>query len=106
MFPLAAFAALATASAGRAQTYGNVRFTMDDQVQIAADVYAPTAGQPPVPCLVELTPYRKELRASEGASFLPGQGFALVEVDARGTGGSEGEYDIVFSMREQRDAAR
>jgi putative CocE/NonD family hydrolase len=105
MFPLAAFAALATVSAGRAQTYSNVRFTMDDHVQIAADVYAPAAGSPRYPCLVELTPYRKELRASEGASFLPGQGFVLVEVDARGTGGSEGEYDIVFSMREQRDAA-
>lgn len=93
-----------TAPAGRAETLTNVRFTMDDGVQIAADLYLP-AGPPPYPCLVELTPYRKELRASEGAGFLPGAGFALVEVDARGTGGSDGEYDIVFSMREQRDTA-
>lgn len=99
-------AALGGMSFARADTvkYTDVRFTMGDGVQVAADVYLPS-GSGPFPCLVELTPYRKESRAAEGASYLPGEGFALIEVDARGTGGSGGEYDIVFSMREQRDTA-
>ena len=87
----------------------DVRVAMDDGVVMTADVYVPTIedadGDDLYPCVVEVTPYRKESRYSEGASFLPAQGIALIEVDARGTGGSEGEYDIVFSVREQADAA-
>lgn len=87
----------------------DVYVEMDDGVEIATDIYVPTGpdrdGDGLYPCVVELTPYRKESRASEGAGFLPEQGIALIEVDARGTGGSQGEYDIVFSVREQADAA-
>jgi len=87
----------------------DVYIEMDDGVRLAADIWlppgTPSDGSVQVPCLVELTPYRKETRAAEGAGFLPQAGFGLVEVDARGTGGSEGEYDIVFSVREQWDAA-
>jgi len=97
--------ATASAQSTTARVTKDVRFTMDDGIQIAADVYLPPSGSGPFPCLVELTPYRKETRAAEGASFLPGQGFALIEADARGTGGSNGEYDVVFSIREQRDTA-
>jgi len=97
--------ATASAQSPAARVTKDVRFTMDDGIQIAADVYLPPSGSGPFPCLVELTPYRKETRAAEGASFLPGQGFALIEADARGTGGSNGEYDVVFSIREQRDTA-
>lgn len=87
----------------------DVRLAMDDGVALAADVYVPTAPDGPdadalYPCVVEVTPYRKEARYAEGASYLPNQGIALIEVDARGTGGSEGEYDIVFSVREQADS--
>lgn len=85
--------------------FTDVAFVMADGVRLMADVYLPGDGDGPFPCVVELTPYRKETRAAEGASFLPGRGIGLIEVDARGTGGSEGEYDIVFSMREQLDAA-
>lgn len=88
----------------------DVYIPMDDGVRLAADVYlppgTPTDGSAKVPCLVELTPYRKESRAAEGVAFAPPNGFGLIEVDARGTGGSEGEYDIVFSLREQYDTAR
>ena len=84
--------ATASAQSTTARVTKDVRFTMDDGIQIAADVYLPPSGSGPFPCLVELTPYRKETRAAEGASFLPGQGFALIEADARGTGGSNGEY--------------
>jgi uncharacterized protein len=85
----------------------DVRVAMDDGVKLAADVYVPTVadadGDGLYPCVVELTPYRKENRAAEGISYLPSQGVALIEIDARGTGGSAGEYDVVFSVREQKD---
>lgn len=107
---LSAFAAAAFVGPVGAQytKLTDVRLAMNDGVVLAADVYVPTIsdkdGDGLYPCVVELTPYRKESRASEGASYLPGEGIALIEVDARGTGGSEGEYDIVFSVREQADA--
>lgn len=85
--------------------FTDVPFVMEDGVRLTADVYLPGDGDGPFPCVVELTPYRKEMRAAQGAGFLPARGIGLIEVDARGTGGSEGEYDIVFSMREQLDAA-
>ena len=71
--------ATASAQSTTARVTKDVRFTMDDGIQIAADVYLPPSGSGPFPCLVELTPYRKETRAAEGASFLPDQGFALIE---------------------------
>jgi len=87
----------------------DVRVAMNDGVPLASDIYVPTIadgdGDGLYPCVVELTPYRKETRAAEGAGHLPAQGIALIETDARGTGGSGGEYDIVFSVREQADAA-
>ncbi|HVL89787.1 MAG TPA: CocE/NonD family hydrolase [Actinomycetota bacterium] len=102
---LGMLASPAATRAAQPVKFTDVPFVMDDGVRLTADVYLPGDGDGPFPCVVELTPYRKEMRASEGVSFLPGAGIALIEVDARGTGGSEGEYDIVFSMREQLDAA-
>ncbi|MGH2786158.1 MAG: CocE/NonD family hydrolase [Actinomycetota bacterium] len=99
---------LGLARAADHTTLIDVRLPMDDGVELAADVYVPTVpdadGDGLYPCVVELTPYRKETRAEEGAGYLPSQGIALIEVDARGTGGAAGEYDIVFSVREQQDA--
>jgi hypothetical protein len=75
---------------------------------IAADIYLPAGWSPGarVPCLVEASPYRKEPRAAEGSSFLPQAGFALVEMDVRGTGGSSGTFRIALSLTEQRDVAQ
>jgi len=86
----------------------NVYIPMTDGTRLAADVYRPQPkdGQPAdqkFPCLFEMTPYRKEMRAAEAASFFPARGFVYMEVDARGTGGSEGEYDGVFTTAEQND---
>lgn len=83
----------------------NVEFEVSDGVRIVGDVYLPDGSGGPFPCVVEHTPYRKENRAAEGASLLPGRGIALIELDARGSAGSPSEYDIVFSIREQRDVA-
>lgn len=105
---LAASLVPATASAADYTKITDVRLAMSDGTVLVSDVYVPTATDGDAdglfPCVVELTPYRKESRYTEGASFLPARGIALIEVDARGTGGSQGEYDIVFSVREQRDA--
>lgn len=86
----------------------NVVVPMTDGTRLVADVYRPKPreGQPPdqrFPCLFEQTPYRKELRAAEAAGFFPARGFVYMELDARGTGGSEGEYDGVFLPQEQND---
>jgi putative CocE/NonD family hydrolase len=83
----------------------NVVVPMTDGARLVADVYRPqpkSAGQR-FPCLFEQTPYRKELRAEEAAGFFPARGFVYMELDARGTGGSEGEYDGVFLAQEQED---
>lgn len=110
---LVMFATAATlAPAGASNHYTkltDVRLAMSDGVRLTADVYVPTRvdgdGDGLYPCVVEVTPYRKESRYAEGAGYLPAEGIALIEVDARGTGGSEGEYDFTFSVREQADAA-
>ncbi len=79
---------------------------MEDGVRLALDAHRPDAPDGATfPCLVEMTPYHKEGRAAEGADFFAPRGFVLIEVDARGTGGSEGTYDYVFSPQEQRDGA-
>jgi hypothetical protein len=79
-----------------------------EEATIAADVYLPASWSPGqrVPCLVEASPYRKEPRAVEGSSFLPQAGFALIEMDVRGTGGSTGTHHVAFSPTEQRDVAQ
>lgn len=86
----------------------NVVVPMSDGTRLVADVYRPRPkpGQPArerFPCLFEMTPYRKEMRAAEAAGFFPARGFVYMELDARGTGGSEGEYDGVFLPQEQVD---
>ena len=86
----------------------NVVIPMTDGTRLVADVYRPkpAGGQPDdqrFPCLFEMTPYRKEMRAAEAAGVFPARGFVYMEVDARGTGGSEGEYDGVFLEQEQLD---
>ena len=89
-------------------TERNVVIPMSDGTKLVGDVYRPRPkpGQPAAqrfPCLFEMTPYRKEMRAAEAAGYFPQRGFVYVEVDARGTGGSGGQYDGVFLPQEQRD---
>ena len=83
----------------------NVVVPMTDGTRLVADVYrpAPKSDGQRFPCLFEQTPYRKEMRAEEAAGFFPTRGFVYMELDARGTGGSEGEYDGVFLPQEQED---
>ena len=88
----------------------NVAVPMADGTMLYADVYRlpkpKRRADQRFPCLFEMTPYRKELRAAEGAGTFPARGFVLMEIDARGTGGVGGEYDGVFTDQEQRRRLR
>src|SRR3954462_15828868 len=64
----------------------NVVVPMSDGTRLVADVYRPKPkrGQPAnqrFPCLFEMTPYRKELRAAEAAGTFPARGFVYMEID-------------------------
>ncbi len=68
---------------------------MEDGVRLAADIYFPDAqgGAQPYPVLLEYLPYRKdESRARNYSlySYFLNEGYAVVRVDIRGTGNSEG----------------
>ena len=85
-----------------------------DGARLCADVYLPDDG-PAVPCLYAVSPYQKDL------AYLPASavfrfretgpiewwvdecGYAYVLADQRGTGKSEGHFEL-FSRREARDS--
>ncbi len=64
--------------------------TMPDGVRLSADIYQPMA-RGPQPALLTLTPYTTAY-AYRAASAYARAGFAVVVVDVRGRGGSEGAF--------------
>jgi len=81
----------------------DVRIPMSDGVLLAADEYVPTTGCP-CPTILVQTPYRKSGTAvAEGNPIFPANGYAMIVVDVRGTGSSEGMWDS-FGPREQQDS--
>jgi putative CocE/NonD family hydrolase len=93
-------------SAGAAPTsytvVPDVRIAMSDGVLLDSDEYIPTTGCP-CPTILVQTPYRKSGTAvAEGNPIFPSNGYAMVVVDVRGTGSSEGMWDS-FGPREQED---
>lgn len=96
------------AASGQSTPYdltADVRIPMTDGTQLAADVYVPTSGCP-CPTILVQTPYRKSGtgQLSEGNTIFPSNGYAMVVVDVRGTGSSEGMWDS-FGEKEQADGA-
>ncbi|MDQ8044490.1 MAG: CocE/NonD family hydrolase [Patulibacter sp.] len=97
----------------------DVPITMRDGVVLRGDVHMPTdlaTGQPaagPFPVILSETPYGKQLGAiSPTTAELTGYEPALVKrgyiqliVDVRGTGGSEGNFDLL-SPTEQKDSVQ
>jgi putative CocE/NonD family hydrolase len=89
-----------------------VHITMNDGVQLNANVYYPTelssgaAAPGPFPIILAITPYAIEAPGLEGSAASPEAyvpyGYIYVEVDVRGTGGSGGEFDLA-GPREQQD---
>jgi hypothetical protein len=81
---------------------------MPDGTRLAARVWLPVdAGDDPVPGILELLPYRKSdgtaLRDARNAPWFAGHGYAVVRVDLRGTGNSEGVTTDEYTARELAD---
>ena len=87
----------------------------EDGTRLAADVYLPAENHdPPYPALLTLTRYRRGLEDPETGErintlsdldrhFLA-HGYALVKVDARGSGASFGTRPVEYGRREVLDA--
>src|SRR5947207_7111031 len=81
----------------------DVRIPMPDGTLLDADEYVPTSGCP-CPTILVQTPYRKSgAGVSEGNTIFPSNGYAMIVVDVRGTGSSEGMWDS-FGAQEQQDS--
>ncbi|MFF0061015.1 CocE/NonD family hydrolase [Streptomyces sp. NPDC005279] len=86
--------------------------TASDGIRICVDVYLPD-GDGPFPALYAVAPFRKDLLYLPAVSIFryiepgpidhwTGHGYAVVIGDQRGTGRSEGEFEL-FGPAEQRD---
>ncbi len=85
-------------------TTTDVRIPMTDSVLLDSDEYVPTTGCP-CPTILVQTPYGKSNSVvSEGNPIFPSNGYAMIVVDVRGTGASEGSWDS-FGAVEQADGA-
>ena len=82
----------------------HVRIPVRDGVRLAADVYLPESDAP-APAVVVYQPYRKDDVFDRGGwqHRLPRAGYALVQLDVRGTGGSEGIEPDEYVPVEQTD---
>lgn len=81
---------------------------MPDGTRLAARIWLPEdADEAPVPGILELIPYRKNdgtvLRDSKMAPWFAGHGYAVVRVDIRGTGNSEGRFVDEYTQQELDD---
>ncbi len=83
-----------------------VYIPMRDGVRLACDIYRPTApGR--FPFLMVRTPYNKNGFERQEAEYFVRRGYGVCVVDARGTGGSEGEftyYNIPAGLGDGADA--
>lgn len=81
---------------------------MPDGTRLSARIWLPVdADVHPVPGILELLPYRKSdgtvLRDATNAAWFAGHGYAVVRVDIRGTGNSEGVITDEYTEQELRD---
>ncbi|MGH3373635.1 MAG: CocE/NonD family hydrolase, partial [Actinoallomurus sp.] len=82
--------------------------TMPDGTRLSARIWLPEdADADPVPGILELLPYRKSdgtvLRDATNAAWFAGHGYAVVRVDIRGTGNSEGLITDEYTHQELDD---
>jgi uncharacterized protein len=79
---------------------------MTDGTRIAATLYLP-AGDDPVPAVLEALPYRKDdLTAGYRPEYVrlrDEHGYAVVRIDVRGTGSSDGVATDEYPAQEQQD---
>ncbi len=91
------------------QVTENLWIPVRDGTRLAARVWLPeSAGQKPVPAILEYMPYRKRdftrLRDEPLHHYFAGHGYASIRLDLRGTGDSEGVLRDEYLEQEQDDA--
>jgi putative CocE/NonD family hydrolase len=94
----------------RLQVIENTWIELPDGTKLAARILLPDdAPRRPVGAILEYIPYNKRSITREfddrTAAWLVPRGFALVRVDIRGTGDSEGTYKNEYDLPEQADTA-
>ena len=83
--------------------------TLQDGTRLAARMWLPlSASQQPVPAILEYIPYRKRdgtrTRDEPMHGYFAGQGYAVLRVDMRGSGESDGLLEDEYLLQEQEDA--
>jgi len=87
----------------------NLWIPMPDGARLAARVWLPTdAEQHPVPAIVEYIPYRKRdgtaWRDGIMQPYVAGHGYAVLRIDLRGSGESDGLLRDEYTRQEHDDA--
>ena len=87
----------------------NVWIPMPDGVRLAARAWLPVDAEwRPVPAVVEYIPYRKRdgtaYRDGIMQPYIAGHGYAVLRIDVRGTGDSEGLITDEYTRQEHDDA--
>jgi hypothetical protein len=93
------------AAVARPPAVSSPTIPMRDGVRLAADVILPAgAARTKVPAILVMTPYGRATRLSAtGVRAFAGAGLAVVLVDMRGSGASQGHVLSIFSNDERRD---
>jgi len=86
----------------------NIWIPLADGTRLAARVWLPDdAERDPVPAILECIPYRKRdgtvWRDEQMHPYVAGHGYAVLRVDLRGTGDSDGLIADEYDPQEQRD---
>jgi len=80
---------------------------MRDGVRIAVDVWLPADTTQPVPTLLNATRYWRGIQnisePNPDVAYFRAQGYAVVVMDVRGTGASEGDWTMLWSDAEVTD---
>jgi len=79
--------------------------TMRDGVKIAVTLVLPKdlPADQKIPAIMNMTRYWRAQQGGEPNAFIPAHGYAMVFVDARGTGASFGVWKAPFSQDEVKD---
>lgn len=86
----------------------NIWITLSDGTALSARLWLPQTSGKPVPAILEYIPYRKRdgtrSRDEPMHGYFSGHGYAVVRVDIRGSGESEGLLRDEYLKQEQDDA--
>jgi uncharacterized protein len=86
----------------------NLWLPLADGIRLAARAWLPRdVERDPVPAILECIPYRKRdgtvWRDEQMHPYVAGHGYAVLRVDLRGTGDSDGLIEDEYTAQEQRD---